>query len=202
MHMSTVLDAIRKRGTFEAYKEAGEAYVKQRKAAKQAKAALALLATTVSKGKKTSNKSFKRASEKATQKTKEGTASSDAPALELRTEYKADYKKAKFAAETAKNKCKATATKIFSSMQISCLQMPSRRGARLSRSRRGLVHSRIFKACPEKEQGDFCGSHSMTASCSTLSLCFQTMRLSKKNTTFPMCSRSPRGLAYVSLYSA
>ncbi len=35
------------------------------------------------------------------------------PAPELRAEYQADYEKAKFAAETAKNKCKAAATKMF-----------------------------------------------------------------------------------------
>ncbi len=42
MHMSSALDAIEKRGTFKAYKEAHEAYVEQREVAKQAKAALAL----------------------------------------------------------------------------------------------------------------------------------------------------------------
>ncbi len=40
-------------------------------------------------------------------------ALADTPAPELRTEYQADHKKAKFAAETAKNKCKAASTKMF-----------------------------------------------------------------------------------------
>jgi hypothetical protein len=80
---------------------------------KQAKAALALLTTPASKGKKTSEKSSKKASEKALQKTKEGAALADAPAPELHAEYQADYEKAKFAAETAKNKHKAAATKMF-----------------------------------------------------------------------------------------
>jgi hypothetical protein len=47
------------------------------------------------------------------QKTKKGMALADAPAPELCAEYQADYKKAKFAAETTKNKREATATKIF-----------------------------------------------------------------------------------------
>ncbi len=79
------------------------------------KAALALLTATMSKGKKTSKKSSKKASEKASQKTKEDTAWTNAPAPELHMEYQADYKKAKFATETAKNKCKAAAIKMFQS---------------------------------------------------------------------------------------
>jgi hypothetical protein len=65
MHVSTALNAIKKRGTFKAYKEACEAYVEQHKAVKQAKAALALLTAPTSKGKKDSKKaSGKNRSEK------------------------------------------------------------------------------------------------------------------------------------------
>ncbi len=117
MHVSTALDAIKKRGTFKAYKEACEAYVEQWEAAKQAKAALAILNAAVSAGektsKKTSKKSSKKASEKASQRAKEGTALADAPDPELHAEYEKDLEKAKFAAETAKNKKEATAKKIF-----------------------------------------------------------------------------------------
>ncbi len=69
---------------------------------------------------KASEKSSKKASgknrsekEKASQKTKEGTALSNAPAPELRDEYQALYNKVIFAKETAKNKKKAAATKMF-----------------------------------------------------------------------------------------
>jgi hypothetical protein len=55
-----------------------------------------------SKGKKTSNKSSKKASEKAVLKTKKGAALANAPAPGLRAQYQADYSKAKYAAETAK----------------------------------------------------------------------------------------------------
>jgi hypothetical protein len=37
----------------------------------------------------------------------------NAPAPELRAKYQADYEKAKSATETTKNKCEATATKMF-----------------------------------------------------------------------------------------
>jgi hypothetical protein len=113
MHVSTALDAIEKRGPFKAYKEACEAYVKQQKVAKQAKAALAILYAAVSVGekasKKTSKKTSKKAFEKASQKAKEGAALVDVPDPELCAEYKKDLEKAKEAAETTKNKKEATA---------------------------------------------------------------------------------------------
>jgi hypothetical protein len=74
MHVSTALKAIKKRGTFKAYKEAQEAYVEQCKMAKQAKAALAILPAPTSKGKKDSKKASAKKSpekEEASQKTKE-----------------------------------------------------------------------------------------------------------------------------------
>jgi hypothetical protein len=113
MHVSTAVNTIEKRGTLKAYKKACEAYVEQCKAVKQVKAALALLTAAVSEDEKTSKKSSKKASEKALQKAKEGTALANAPDLELRAEYQADYKKANFATETAKNKRKAADTKMF-----------------------------------------------------------------------------------------
>ena len=52
MHVSSALNAIKKWGTFKAYKGAHEAYVEQRKAAKEAKANMSLFTTTTSEGKK------------------------------------------------------------------------------------------------------------------------------------------------------
>ncbi len=128
MHMSSALDAIKKWGTFKAYKEAHKAYAEQWEAAKQAKADLALFTAPTIQGTKTSKKASKKASEKASkkasgknrsekekasQKTKEGVASSDAPAPELCDEHQALYDKASFAQETAKNKKEAAATEMF-----------------------------------------------------------------------------------------
>jgi hypothetical protein len=117
MHVSTALKTIKKRGTFKAHKEAVEAYVERCNVLKQAEATLALLTAPTSKGKKSSEKvsekSLKKASEKALQKTKKFAASVDTQAPELRVEYQADYDKAKFNTETAKNKRKAAATKMF-----------------------------------------------------------------------------------------
>jgi hypothetical protein len=87
---------------------------------KQAKAALALFAAPTSEAEKASEKASekepaKKSSEKeeASKKTKEGLALADALATELCNEYQALYNKATFAKETAKNKRKATATKMF-----------------------------------------------------------------------------------------
>jgi hypothetical protein len=80
---------------------------------KQAKATLALLTAPARNGKKASKKAAKKSPEKASQKTKEGAALANAPAPELRVEYQANYDKANFAKETAKNKYKSAATKMF-----------------------------------------------------------------------------------------
>jgi hypothetical protein len=65
MHVSTALNAIEKRGTFKAYKEACDAYVEQHKAMKHTKAALALLTAPASKGEKTSKEKSQKASKKS-----------------------------------------------------------------------------------------------------------------------------------------
>jgi hypothetical protein len=133
MHVSSALDTIKKQGIFKAYKEAHKAYVEQHEVAKQAKADMALFTALTSEGEKASKKASKKASEnasektskkasgknrsekeKASQKTKEGAASSNAPAPDLCKEYKALYKKAMFAKETAKNKKEATQPRCFS----------------------------------------------------------------------------------------
>jgi hypothetical protein len=53
MHVGAAINAIKKWGTFKAHKEASEAYVEQLEVVKQAKAALAVLNATNSKGEKT-----------------------------------------------------------------------------------------------------------------------------------------------------
>ncbi len=90
MHVSTVLDAIKKWGTFKTYKETCKAYVEQRKVEKQANAALALLMAPTSEGKKDSKKASRKncsEKEKAFQKIKEGAALANASAPELCKEY-------------------------------------------------------------------------------------------------------------------
>jgi hypothetical protein len=71
MHVSSALDAIEKRSTFKAYKEAHKAYVEQRNVVKHAKAVLALLMAPTSEGKKDSkNASEKKCAKKSSEKEK------------------------------------------------------------------------------------------------------------------------------------
>jgi hypothetical protein len=116
VHVSTALNAIEKWVTFKSYKEACKAYVEQCEVVKQAKAGLALLTAPTSKGEKDSDKASgknRSEKEKASQKTKEGTALANTPAPELCKEYQALYGKASSVKKTAKNKRKAAATDMF-----------------------------------------------------------------------------------------
>jgi hypothetical protein len=75
------------------------------KAAKQAKAALAVLNAATSECEKTLKK--------ASKKTKEGAVLVDAPDPELRVEYQTEIEKAVFTSKTTKNKKESTAEEIF-----------------------------------------------------------------------------------------
>ncbi len=108
----------------------------------------------------------------------------DSPDPKLRMEYQADYKKAKFAAETAKNKGKANATKMF---QFYTNLLSADAKYAWNRIVKEQMEADPFKDLhPRKAHRDFCVSHSTTASCSTSSPCFRTMQLRKKNITFPV----------------
>ncbi len=220
MHVSSALNVIEKQGTFKAYKEAHEAYVEHREVAKQAKADMALFTAPTSKGKKASEKTSKKApekasekaskkasgknrseKEKASQKTKEGVALSNAPAPDLSKEYKALYDKAMFAKETAKNKKEAAATKMFQ-FYANLLSLDAKYAwNKIVRDQTEADPYKDLKGVSRqgprglpRESFDKCVS-------STFSLCFPTTQWSRKSTTFPTCSRSSRGLAYASSYS-
>jgi hypothetical protein len=104
MHVSTATNTIKKQGTF-AHAEAHELYMEHCKVVKQAKATLAVLNAATCKGEKTSKK--------ASQRTKKGAALADTPDPELCVEYQTELEKAKFAAETAKNKKESSAKEMF-----------------------------------------------------------------------------------------
>ncbi len=68
MHVRSALDAIQKLGTFKVYKEAHEAYVEQRDAAKEVQANMHLFATATSKGKRADKKGTEKTSQEASRK--------------------------------------------------------------------------------------------------------------------------------------
>ncbi len=212
MHVSSTLNAIKKWGTFKAYKGAHEAYVEQRKAAKEAKANMSLFTTTASKGKKAktgTDKTSKEASgknrsekEKASQKTKEGAAPSDASAPELCKEYETIYEKAILAKGIAKHQKDAAATKMFQ-FYANLLSLDAKNAwNKIVREQTDMDPYKDLKGVSRKGPWGLLRESFDNCVISTFSLCFRTMQQSKKSINFPTFSRSPSGLAYASLYSA
>jgi hypothetical protein len=148
IHMGSALEPIEKEGYFKAQDKANNAYMEQHKHVKQAKASLAKLDGTTSKG--------TGSSEKPSKKHKDATATAGQPNLDLQAEYQSDLKKAKDTAEKAKAKAELAAQEMFQLTQTCCLLTPSTRGTKLSRS----THNLRF---PGKDPGDMCASHLTTA---------------------------------------
>jgi hypothetical protein len=125
----------------------------------------------------------------------------NASSPELCKEYQAVYDKASFVKETAKNKREAAATKMF---QL-CRNLLSSNAKYLWNK---IVREQM-EADPFKDLHGVLrkGTRGLTwesfndCIMFSFSLCFPTTQLSKRSTTFPTCSRSPRGLAYASSYS-
>jgi hypothetical protein len=107
MHVGLAMNAIKEQRCFNAFKEAHELYVEQRKAAKQGEAALAELDEATSEGAGTSRKSSKKA--------KEATATADATEPDLQANFPLDLKKAREATENTKAKADSAAKDTFQS---------------------------------------------------------------------------------------
>jgi hypothetical protein len=104
MHVGSMLDAVKKRGHFKDPQKAEVLYVSQKEAAKQAKAALALL-DGVNEGAEKSKKSPRKA-----KKAKKMAEESDP---EMQANFLLDLKKAKEATENAKGAMTTAANKMF-----------------------------------------------------------------------------------------
>jgi hypothetical protein len=123
MHVTVVLDAIKKCGTFKDYKKARKAYVEAKKAAESAEAGLALLDGTSTGSRKNCKK---KAPEKAKEATKEALAKTQETKSEtkeaeeatnvtedsMKAGFQVDLEKAKKAMEDAKG-AMAAASQIF-----------------------------------------------------------------------------------------
>ncbi len=211
MHVSSALDAIKKRGTFNAYKEAHKAYVEQCKVAKQAKTALAILLVPTRQGKKASEKASEKApakkssdKEKASQKTKESAALANVPALELMDKYQALYDKASFTKETSKNKREAAATNMF---QFYANLLSSDAKNSWNKIVREQTEADSFKDLQGVSRK---GPKGLSRKSFDNCVMFHLLTVFPNNAaeqekyylSNPTCSRSPSGLAYVSSYSA
>jgi hypothetical protein len=111
MHVTAVLDAIKKHGHFKAYGTTQKVYVEKRKAVMSAMAGLALLDGT-SKGSGKLGKRLKKAKE-AKAKSKEAKGATAVPKDPMKATFQANLTKAKKAAEDAKGAMTAAASKMF-----------------------------------------------------------------------------------------
>jgi hypothetical protein len=121
MHVTGVLDAIKKSGHFKDYEKAEKAYVGHKQAVKSAKASLALLDRS-SKGLGKSHKA-KKAEAKAKEakakakeakaKSKEAKGAIEVPKDSMKATFQADLEKAKKAAVDAQGAMTAAANEMF-----------------------------------------------------------------------------------------
>ncbi len=119
MHVTAVLDAIKKRGHVKDYKMAANEYEGAKKAFKSAKASLALLDGTGEKVKKSCQKNTKEGKKEATAKAPEPESDAKeaevAPTAndEMKASFLEDLEKAKQAQRTAKGAMTIAASKMF-----------------------------------------------------------------------------------------
>jgi hypothetical protein len=120
MHMTVVLDAIKKRGHFQDYKKAEKVHKEAKKTVESARAGLSLLDSTGAKSRRFCKKKAKEAAEKALAKVQDSTSeareakeASEVNDNSMKAGFLEDLKKAKQAQSTAKGAMTAAVSKMF-----------------------------------------------------------------------------------------
>jgi hypothetical protein len=117
MHVTAVLDAIKKRGHFKDYKKAQKVYMEHKQAVKSAKASLALLnRTSKGSGKLRKPKKAKEAKAKAKEaeaKSNEAEGVTKVPKDPMKAAFQVDLEKDKKAAKDAQGAITVAASKMF-----------------------------------------------------------------------------------------
>jgi hypothetical protein len=120
MHVSVVLDAIKKRGHFQDYEEAEKVHEEAKKAVESSRAGLSLLDGSGTKAKKVPKKKAREATEKALAKAldskseaKEAKEASEVNNDSMKAGFLEDLEKAKQAQSTAKGTMTPAASKMF-----------------------------------------------------------------------------------------
>ncbi len=147
MHVTAVLDAIKKRGHFYDYKKAAKDHEESTKAVESARAALSLLEGPGAKAKKLhkKNKEVKKdATAKVQDSESDAKEAKDAPEAddEMKTGFQGDLEKAKQSQRTAKGTMTVTANKMFAFYSNLLSPRVSTLGTRLSGSRRKVTRTR------------------------------------------------------------
>ncbi len=207
MHVTAVLDTIKKRGHFKDYNKAQKVHDEAKKAVKLAVAGLALLDGT---SPRTKHNCKKKALAKAKEALKEALAKVPDPKSEakeaekapmvtkdtMRAGFHVDLEKAKQAQKITKGTMTAAASEMFA--LYSNLLSPE------SNHAWNKIISKQMESNPFVNlQGvslECLANHLTTASCFTCSPHSPSTRQSKKSTMSPMYLRSPSASTYVSLY--
>jgi hypothetical protein len=121
MHVTAVLDALKKRGHFKDYEKAQKAFMEHKQAVKSAKAGLALLdgsSKGLGKSRKAKKaeakaKEAKAKAKEANAKSKEAEGATKVPGDPMKAAFQADHEKAKKAMEDAKGAMTAAASEMF-----------------------------------------------------------------------------------------
>jgi hypothetical protein len=113
MHMTVVLDAIKKRCTFEDYEKAQKAYVEANKAAESAEAGLAPLNGISTGSKKDHKKKAHARTQETKSETKEAEEVTNVTEDSMKAGYQVDLEKAKKATEDAQGAMTAAASQLF-----------------------------------------------------------------------------------------
>ncbi len=176
MHVTAVLDAIKKRGHFLDYDKAAYKYKEASKAIASARAGLSLLEESVKKASKSKKKQKERTKE--SEKTKEGEdatpkASAKAPEPEaaaqeaavapavddqMKANFLSDLEKAKHAQRIAKGAKTVPLARCSRSIRTCFLPRASMLGTRSSASRWKATPTSTFKMTRCKAQGECCVS--------------------------------------------
>jgi hypothetical protein len=119
MHVTAVLDAIKKRGHFQDYEKTEKVHKEAKKAVESARAALSLLDGSRTKAKKVCKKKAREAAEKLAKaldsksEAKEAKEASEVNDNSMKAGFLEDLEKAKQAQSTAKGMMTAAASKMF-----------------------------------------------------------------------------------------
>jgi hypothetical protein len=162
MHVTAVLDAIKKRGHFNNYKKAEKDYKEAKNAVESARAALSLLDDIIAKARRSCKKKTKEAKRDTTAKApdsesdaKEAKDDPEANDDSMKAGFLEDLEKAKQAQRTAKGVMNVAASKMFTFYSnLLFLESLSTLGTRSSASRRKVTCTSTYKVTLWKAQGE------------------------------------------------
>jgi hypothetical protein len=206
MHVTAVLNAIKKRGHFYNYKKAGKDHKESTKAVESARAALSPLGGTGAKAKKSRKKKTKEVEKDATAKVQDSKSDAkeakDAPEAndKIKAGFLEDLETAKQAQRIAKGAMTVAANKMFAF--YSNLLSPESKytwNKIVGKQAESDPYVNLQGVSLEGPRGMSCKLFNDCMMCFTLSPHSPSMRLSKKSTTSQMYLRSHSASTYASL---